>query len=52
MNDDQKNGNNADRDPSMQPGKKTLDWEKYLVGVFFLLFAILLLAAIIMFKNA
>ena len=52
MDDNKKNGNDADRTSGQQQsGKWTQDWEKYVVGGFFLLFAILLLIAIFVFKK-
>lgn len=52
MNCDKDNGNNTDGALEKQGEKPPVDWKKYVVGGVFLLIAVLLLIAIIMFKNA
>ena len=45
------NGNNAGQALGQQGEKHPVEWKKYVVGGIFLLLALLLLAAIILFKN-
>ena len=52
MNDDKNRMNAADKASASSSGNEPKNGKKYVVGVLFLLIAILLLTAIFIFKNA
>ena len=52
MNHNKDNTDNAGQAFETQEGKHPDKWKKYVVGGIFLLLALLLLAAIVMLKNA